>query len=132
MPKLETGNANVAGAATRGWFVGDLAEWAAQRGAMSDAGSTLRQSDRVQVKWLVHPAGDERAEWAERDDSHTLSILLDGEMQYDFRGRDGQTESIRLSARGDYVIWPGSEYDHWWRTEGGCTMITVRWPAPDL
>jgi hypothetical protein len=129
VPKLETGNAHVAGAAARGWFVGDLAAWAAQRGAASDAAGTLRQSDRVQVKWLVHPPGDERREWAEPDDSLTLSVLVDGDMRLEFRARGGEPESVRLSGPGDYVIWPGPEYSHWWRTEGGCTMVTIRWPA---
>jgi hypothetical protein len=129
VPKLETGNAHVAGAAARGWFVGDLAAWAAQRGAASDPAATLRQSDHVQVKWLVHPPGDERRTWAEPDDSITLTILLGGEVRLEFRTRGGEPESVRLSEPGDYVIWPGPEYSHWWRTEGGCTMITVRWPA---
>jgi hypothetical protein len=129
VPKLETGNAHVAGAAARGWFVGDLAAWAAQRGAGFDAAGTLRQSDHVQVKWLVHPPGDERREWAEPDDSLTLSVLVNGDMRLEFRARGSEPESVRLSGPGDYVIWPGSEYSHWWRTEGGCTMITVRWPA---
>ena len=129
MLKLESGNANVAGAATRGWFVGDLAGWAAQRGAPSDTAGTPRQSDRVQVKWLVHPPGDERRDWAEPDDSNTLSILLDGEMRLEFRARAGESELVRLSAPGDYAIWSGAEYSHRWHTEAGCTMITVRWRA---
>ena len=130
-PTLETGNARAAGADSRGWFVGDLAAWAAERGAAFDAPGTPRQSDRVQVKWLAHPPGDERRGWAEPDDACTLSLLVDGAMWLEFRALNGARRSVRLSAPGDYVVWYGPEYSHSWRTDAGCTMVTVRWPAGD-
>ena len=131
MPTLETGNAHAAGAASRGWFVGDLAGWAAERGAALATAETPRQSGRVEVKWLAHPPGDARSGWAEPDGSYTLSLLIDGEMRLDFRSPDGGRESVRLAARGDYVVWYGPAYSHAWRTDAGCTMVTVRWPAAD-
>ena len=59
-PSLETGNAANAGAASRGWFVGDLAAWAASRGETFDPASTLRQRSELEVKWFVHPPRHER------------------------------------------------------------------------
>jgi hypothetical protein len=34
-----------------------------------------------------------------------------------------------LTRPGDYVIWYGPSWAHTWRTERGCTVITVRWDA---
>jgi hypothetical protein len=36
---------------------------------------------------------------------------------------------VLLASRGDYVIWHGPSWAHTWRTERGCTVITVRWDA---
>jgi len=126
---LESGNASEANASSRGWFVGDLAAWAAERGESFDPSSTPRQSADVQVKWFVHPPGHARADWAEPDRCISLCVLVDGEMRCDFRSRDGAEEPVRLSRRGDYVIWHGPSWSHMWRTDGGCTILTVRWPT---
>jgi hypothetical protein len=126
---LESGNASEANSSSRGWFVGDLAAWAAERGESFDPSSTPRQSAGVQVKWFVHPPGHARADWAEPDRCISLCVLVDGEMHCDFRSRDGAEEPVRLSRRGDYVIWHGPSWAHTWRTDGGCTILTVRWPT---
>jgi hypothetical protein len=126
---LETGNAADSGAATRGWFVGDLAAWAASRGERPDPSSTPRQSTDLEVRWFVHPPGDVRHEWANPDRNHALGILVEGDMRLDFRALDGVTESVRLDRPGDYVLWHGPSWAHSWRTERGCTFVTVRWPT---
>jgi hypothetical protein len=126
---LETGNAAEANAASRGWFVGDLAAWAAERGESFDPSSTPRESAHLQVKWFVHPAGHARSGWAEPDRSYSLCILVDGEMRCDFRSVDGAESSALLARRGDYVIWHGPSWAHTWRTTDGCTVLTVRWPT---
>ena len=126
---LETGNAADANASSRGWFVGDLAEWAAERGEAFDPSSTPRQSADVQVKWFVHPPGHSRAGWAAPDTSYSLCVLIDGDMRCDFRSLAGAERTALLTRRGDYVIWHGPSWAHTWRTECGCTMITVRWDA---
>lgn len=126
---LETGNAADAGTASRGWFVGDLAAWAASRGERLDPSSTPRQSADVQIKWFVHPAGHGRAAWAAPDACVSLGVLVDGDMRVDFRALDGAERTFQLTQRGDYVIWHGPSYWHSWRTESGCTFLTVRWPT---
>ena len=130
-PTLEMGNAADAGAATRGWFVGDLAAWAAERGATFDSASTPRQSTHLQVKWLVHPPGDARPTWAETDEHYSLTIVVDGDVRIFFRDGTGAERSVPLARRGDYVLWHGPTWAHTWRTEAGCMLITVRWPASD-
>ena len=124
---LETGNAADADASSRGWFVGDLAGWAAERGEAFDPSSTPRQSADVQVKWFVHPPGHSRADWAAPDTSYSLCILVYGEMRCDFRSAEHAEQSVLLTRRGDYVIWHGPSWAHTWRTEHGCTVLTVRW-----
>ena len=126
---LETGNAADVDASSRGWFVGDLATWAAERGESFDPSNTPRQSTCVEVKWFMHPAGHSRASWADPDRCCSLCVLVDGDMRCDFRSLDGDEESALLARRGDYVIWHGPSWAHTWRTEDGCTVLTVRWPA---
>jgi hypothetical protein len=127
--KIESGNAAVEGAASHGWFVGDLAAWAAQRGEVLDASSTPRQTAQLEVKWLVHPPHDRRASWAEPDRCYTVSVLVAGEMRLDFRSVDGAAHAVELSRPGDYVAWSGAECAHTWHTLSGCTMLTIRWPV---
>jgi len=129
-PTLETGNAADAGAATRGWFVGDLAAWAASRGETLDATPTQRQSEQLYVKWSVHRPGEERPSWADADPHLSLSLLVDGDAEFRFRTASGETDMVRLARQGDYVIWNGATYAHWWRTTSGCTLVTIRWPLP--
>ena len=126
---LETGNAAAANGASRGWFVGDLAAWAADRGETFDPSSTPRQSADVQVKWFVHASGHARSAWAELDRCWSLCILVDGDMRCDFRSLEHEEESVMLARRGDYVIWHGPTWAHTWRTADGCIVLTVRWPT---
>ena len=116
---LETGNAAEANASSRGWFIGDLAGWAAERGEAFDPSSTPRQSADVQVKWFVHPAGHSRPDWAAPDGCCSLCILVDGDMRCDFRSVDSVEQSAMLTRRGDYVIWHGPSWAHTWRTVEG-------------
>ena len=130
-PTLETGNAADAGAASRGWFVGDLSAWAASRGETVDPTGTARESAQLQVKWFVHPAGDARPVWADPDRCFSLTVLVDGDVRFDFRHTAGAERSVRLAKRGDYVLWHGPTYAHSWCTDDGCTLLTVRWPVDD-
>jgi hypothetical protein len=128
-PTLETGNAADAGAASRGWLVGDLVTWAAMRGETLDPAATSRQSAHLQVKWFVHPPGDARRAWAQPDRNFSLSVLVEGDVRFDFRDGAGAERTVRLAQRGDYVLWHGPTYAHTWRTDVGCTLLTVRWPV---
>jgi hypothetical protein len=129
MTTLETGNVIAAGDKSRGWFVGDLAKWAGDRGEVLDPASTLRQNLDVQVKWYEHPPGDRRSAWAPPDQFYTLTIIVTGVLRLEMRATDGTEQRVTLQHAGDYIIWHGPDYAHSWHTEEGCTLITVRWPV---
>lgn len=129
MTTLETGNVIEAGDKTRGWFVGDLAQWASDRGETLASSNTLRQSHDLQVKWYEHPPGDRRAAWAPPDGFYTLTIIITGELQLEMRAVDGTEQRVSLRKAGDYIIWLGTQYAHSWHTSEGCTLMTVRWPV---
>jgi hypothetical protein len=60
------GNAAEDGRDTRGWLLGHFID--------PDAG--VRSSKDVEVKWGIHPAGDERPEWTSGDQRTTLVLRL--------------------------------------------------------
>ena len=132
MNTLETGNALADGEPSRGWFIGDLAAWAAARGESARgefSPDTLRQSGAVEVKWFMHPPGDERVAWAPPDRNLTLTIIIEGALTLYFRSIDGEERTVDLVGRGEYALWHGPSYTHSWRTQEGCTLVTVRWPV---
>jgi hypothetical protein len=107
------GNATEDGRDTRGWLLGYFI----------DPAQGVRSSKDVEVKWGIHPAGDERPEWTSDDQRTTLVLLVQGTFQIDL------TEaSITLTRQGDYAVW-GPGIDHSWRAISDSTVITVRWPS---
>jgi hypothetical protein len=84
-----SGNAAEDGRETRGWLLGHFI----------DPADGVRSSRDVEVKWGVHPAGEERPEWTARDQRTTLVLLIVGNFRVDL------TEtSITLARQGDYVL----------------------------
>ena len=118
MPSWQKGNAGNDARARRGWIVGHFL----------DAGD-LHHSNDVEVKWGVHPAGDERTEWAPGIHERTLLILVSGRWQLELAPEGHESsETIILDAPGDYVLWDQG-IDHRWRAGADSVMITVRWPS---
>lgn len=112
-PLIQTGNAKIDGAATRGWLVGNFLS--------ENCG--LRRTDDVEVKWGEHEAGTSREEWVTGETRTALCMLISGKFIVEFRNR-----TVTLDKPGDYVMW-GPGVDHkWYVTESG-TVITVRWPS---
>jgi quercetin dioxygenase-like cupin family protein len=108
-----SGNATEDGRDTRGWLLGHFI----------DPAEGVRSSKDVEVKWGIHPAGDERPEWTADDQRTTLVLLVQGNFRIDL------TEaSITLTKRGDYAVW-GPGIDHSWRAISDSTVVTVRWPS---
>lgn len=106
------GNAGIDGEAHRGWIVGHF---------MADG--DIRQSRAAEIKWGVHPAGEERAAWQGEEERTTVLILVEGRFRIDLsRG------SHVLERPGDYAIW-GPGVGHSWRAEEDSVVITVRWPS---
>ncbi|MEV4073616.1 signal peptidase I [Nonomuraea fuscirosea] len=106
------GNAGVDGALDRGWLLGHF-----------KPPGDPRHSDDVEIKWGVHPQGDERARWVDGEERTALLVLIGGRFRVELPGR-----SVLLAEPGDYVVW-GKGVDHSWRAEEPSTVLTVRWPS---
>jgi hypothetical protein len=107
------GRAAEDGAVNEGWLLGHF----------MPPGDLLHSTD-VEIKWGVHPAGDERAAWATAETRTALLVLIRGAFNVELRDR-----TVVLRRPGDYVVW-GPGHDHSWRAlEPDTTVLTVRWPS---
>lgn len=106
------GKAGKDAALDRGWLLGHFKER-----------DDPRHSQAVEVKWGVHPKGDERARWVEGEVRTALLVLVSGRFRMEFPGR-----SVLLEEQGDYVVW-GRGVDHSWFAEEESVVLTVRWPS---
>ncbi|MFI8426107.1 signal peptidase I [Streptomyces sp. NPDC085479] len=107
------GNAGRDAALDRGWLLGHFAE------DVSDP----RYSEAVEIKWGIHPEGDERAEWVRGEERTALLVLIRGRFLVKLPGR-----TVRLEREGEYVVW-GRGVDHSWFAEKESVVLTVRWPS---
>jgi quercetin dioxygenase-like cupin family protein len=110
--RVYVGNAGLDAAGDRGWLLGHFKP-------LGDP----RHSEEVEIKWGVHPAGDERAQWVRGEERTALLILISGRFRVELPGR-----SVLLAERGDYVVW-GKGVDHSWVAEEESVVLTVRWPS---
>jgi quercetin dioxygenase-like cupin family protein len=108
-----TGNALSDGQANRGWLLGHF---------MGEVGD-VRASNAVEVKWGIHPAGQDRDGWATDEERTTLLVLIRGRFRLEL-----SVGSVTLEREGDYAVW-GPGIDHSWHAEEDSTVITVRWPS---
>lgn len=98
-------------AAARGWLLGHF---------MPDGDP--RHSDAVEIKWGVHPAGEQRPGWVADDPRSILSVLISGRFRIDLPDR-----SVVLAKQGDYVVFRGA--NHTWQAEEESVVVSVRWPS---
>jgi hypothetical protein len=111
-----SGNANSDSKERRGWLIGHFIE----------DHDDIRASDDVEIKWGVHPAGEERADWVTDEYRTTVLMLVRGLFRLNL-----PAESFVLEHEGDYVMW-GAGIDHSWQAEDDSIVITIRWPSkPD-
>ncbi|MGH8886988.1 MAG: signal peptidase I [Egibacteraceae bacterium] len=97
----------------RGWLVGHFL----------DASDGIRASEAVEIKWGIHPEGEERHAWHTDEERTTLLLLIKGRFRLEL-----SVGTFVLQQEGDYAIWgPGT--DHSWRAEEDAIVITVRWPS---
>ncbi|MDV9169422.1 signal peptidase I [Streptomyces sp. W16] len=109
---IYVGNAGKDAPLDRGWLLGHF----------KDVGDP-RHTDAVEVKWGVHPRGDERPEWVRGDERTALLVLVSGRFRVEFPER-----GVLLEQQGDYVVW-GPGVDHSWFAEEESVVVTVRWPS---
>ena len=112
MSRWHFGNAGKDGGDHRGWIVGHFMETA-----------DVRESSDVEIKWGIHPAGEERSGWQEGETRTTLVMLIRGRFRIDLPAANHVLEQ-----EGDYALW-GPGIDHSWRAEEDSVVLTVRWPS---
>jgi len=113
-PMTETvyvGNAAADAPAHRGWLLGHF----------MPAGDA-RNSDDVEVKWAVHPRGDQRPQWVAGEQRSALLLLISGRFRVELPGR-----RVLLARQGDYVVFHG--VSHSWHAEEASVVLAVRWPS---
>src|ERR1700722_11563812 len=96
-PNWHFGNASVDGKERRGWLVGHFLE-------PDDA----RFSKDVEIKWGVHPAGEEREAWHGDEARTTVLLLVSGCFRITL-----SVGSQVLNQQGDYAMW-GPGIGHSW------------------
>jgi hypothetical protein len=107
------GNAHDDAGTHRGWLLGHFL----------DPSAGVRATDALEVKWGVHPHGQQRAGWATAEHRTTLLLLVEGRFRLDLT-----VGSFTLQRQGDYVVW-GPGIDHSWEAEEHSIVITIRWPS---
>jgi hypothetical protein len=108
---IYVGNAAVDALADRGWLLGHF----------KSAGDA-RHSDDVEIKWGVHPAGEQRRQWVTDESRSAAVLLISGRFRLELPGR-----SVLLSRQGDYVVFHG--VGHSWLAEEDSVVAVVRWPS---
>ncbi len=111
------GNAATDGQDFRGWIVGHF---------INGAAAPIRTSQDVEIKWGVHPAGEERADWQASEHRTTVIVLVQGRFQINL-----SVDSHTLQKQGDYAVW-GPGIGHSWKAEEDSVVLTVRWPSTAL
>ncbi len=110
--RVYVGNANADALLDRGWLLGHF-----------QPPGDPRHSDEVEIKWGVHPKGEERAEWVTGESRTAMIVLISGRFRMELRDR-----SVVLEKQGDYLVW-GHGVDHSWVAEEESVVLTVRWPS---
>jgi hypothetical protein len=109
--RFYAGQAGADGAVNRGWLLGHFMP-----------GGDIRHSQDVEIKWGVHPRGEERAQWVTTEERTSLHVLISGRFRIEVPG-----DSILLAAQGDYAVL--HQIGHSWRAEEDSILLTVRWPS---
>ena len=106
-----SGNAGADAPESRGWLLGHFKP-------EHDA----RHSDEVEVKWAIHPKGDQRSQWVAGEKRSALLLLVSGRFRVELPGR-----TVLLTEQGDYVVFHG--VSHSWYAEEASVVVAVRWPS---
>ena len=108
---MYVGNADVDGPLNRGWLLGHF---------MPEG--DVRHSEDVEIKWGVHPAGEERAQWVTTEERTSLHVLISGRFEIRLPDR-----TVELARPGDYVVL--HQTGHSWRSAEPSVVLSVRWPS---
>ena len=108
------GNAGNDAGQHRGWLMGHF---------IDPANGSVRATDALEVKWGIHPAGQQRPEWTTGEERSTLVLLVSGKFRVDL-----SVGNVTLERQGDYITW-GPGIDHSWLAEQDSVALTIRWPS---
>jgi hypothetical protein len=128
---VEFGNAGELFTNETGWFVG-FSEWAKSGGGDLRFMPRERRSHALCMKWMNHPASDDRGTAKPPSEGRTLSIFVGvrGLFRIQFSARadfpDSETTEFILERHGDFVVW-GEGLHHRWFVDAACTILTLRW-----
>jgi hypothetical protein len=109
--RVYTGSASADAAGNRGWLLGHF----------MPAGD-VRNSTDVEVKWGMHPLGDQRPQWVTAETRTALIILVSGRFRIEFPHR-----TVLLAEQGDYVVFEG--VSHSWYADEESVIVAIRWPS---
>jgi len=104
-----------------GWFVGQFVP--------PELGP--RHQTAVELKWAVHPKGEQRRHGAEANhNATTISVLVHGELRTTFH-IGGTLHVFTLHRQGDYVIF-GPQIIHSWEALSDSLALSVRFPSIEV
>lgn len=109
--QIYVGNAAADAPANRGWLLGHFMP-------ADDA----RGSHDVEVKWGIHPQGDQRPDWVAGEQRSAMLLLISGRFRVELPDR-----SVLLARQGDYVVF--HRVSHSWHAERDSVVLAVRWPS---
>ena len=135
---IEIGNAGAVDTSGTGWIIG-FSEWTK---STSEPSANLRYmaqdalAQTLHMKWMEHPANDDRGTHKPPSEGRTVSILVSetGCFRIQFAPTaafaNEQVVEARLSKHGDFAIW-GENIHHRWFVDDRATILTLRWiPVP--
>lgn len=135
---IEFGNAGTVDTQGTGWFIG-FSPWTKSG---PDAAGALRHMPQetlartLHVKWMEHPAGDDRGQAKPPSQGRTISLQVSptGQFRLEFSRQAtfpaDDVARYTLARHGDFVIW-GENLYHRWFVDAPCTVLTIRWiPVP--
>ena len=110
------------------WYAGNAGNDAGQHrgwlmGHFIDPAGSVRATDALEVKWGIHPAGQQRPEWTTGEERSTLVLLVSGKFRVGL-----SVGNVTLERQGDYITW-GPGIDHSWQAEQDSVVLTIRWPS---
>lgn len=131
---IEFGNVETLDTNGTGWFIG-FSDWTkANVSGIPDLRFMSKDAlaHTLHVKWMIHPANDDRGTAKPPSEGRTISILVSesGKFRLEFsKSQDFPTEQTikyTLQNHGDFVIW-GENIHHRWFVDETCTILTLRW-----
>ncbi|MDM0054821.1 hypothetical protein [Variovorax fucosicus] len=134
---IEFGNAGTVDTNGTGWFIG-FSDWCRSTGAHLRHMPPALDARGLCVKWFMHPAGNPAGEAKPVSTGRTISMLVGGAPDSEFRIEFSPTASFApastvtrvLREPGDFAIWGRGLYHRAFGIAPAC-ILTIRWEPGD-